>query len=1023
MAGRTKPLVMAIDGDVSGLQTAARAATRVSNDIADTIKAGEADVRASAAMYAAEFEKIANVSQTAMRQAADGISKDIARMVREAERASKLGQEFNPAGGFTSQGQQLLADNSRKLAVQLEQQAAAYERVAAAGGPLAVTMRSAAGEATLHAKALQLEANAAELVADELRKVEVATVNSGNAQELAGKKITGASGQMRAGMQQLSFQVGDVATQFSMGTPPMTIFAQQSGQVVQSLQLMSGETKGLLGVIGGPWGIVITAGVTILGSLAAKLIETGDATEELTEELKKNAAETEATREAKERFKTTEDGVRQAILDQRAALNEQIEGLKSQAQLAYEAAKANLAHEISIRNVTKAQIAAAIERNKEFQGSLASTDPRLASQFKVSQADIDGLKERLAEQDKLIAAAQQNLLQTESQYSIEQGKRLADPIEVIKSKYDGPNGLIEKARQRAVAEGKVGEALQRQVTLMEQARAKEIERARPGRGSAAPSVAEQASVGDMTALLQQLLPGVRITSTTGDRHVKGSDHYAGRAIDFVPAGGMGQFSYDEMLQMLRDAGVDIRRNSGGKLQFFGPGHGPKGPGDRSHDDHFHVAWQGKASPESAQRIAERQAEEAQRNRQALDSAMLASKQDQARLAREGVTDATELARIDKETIDAGLARKLAQNAKLKLDHAELDALDTANAETEKRAVDEKLRRELADKAYQQESARIDAAAELLQLEGDLATSLKERKKIAQRLLDLWRKQAEMAAAHQYDQDGNAANYAAAMLQIGQAYGLKQRSLDRDTQSPIADYRDQLKRSIEDTNEALDGVKVHALQNLEDGLLGLIDGTESVASAFKKMTASIIADLARIAIEKAILKVLPNLFHFAEGDVPGNATGHVPGFASGIISGPGTGTSDSIMAWHEALGPIRVSNGESIITAAGTRKHRRLLKAINDDTLPSFGPGFASGMIANAAYPSLPSGSSLRTSPGMNRGTFGGDGETIVRIQLDSDMLQGQIIQGAGRVVLETAPAIIGRAKSETIRDLSRPSLG
>lgn len=56
---------------------------------------------------------------------------------------------------------------------------------------------------------------------------------------------------------------------------------------------------------------------------------------------------------------------------------------------------------------------------------------------------------------------------------------------------------------------------------------------------------------------------------------------------------------------------------------------------------------------------------------------------------------------------------------------------------------------------------------------------------------------------------------------------------------------------------------------------------------------------------------------------------------GYISGPGTGTSDSIPAW--------LSNGEYVINAAATSKHKDLLTAINAGKFANGGPvGFAAG---------------------------------------------------------------------------------
>lgn len=90
-------------------------------------------------------------------------------------------------------------------------------------------------------------------------------------------RVTAVNGQARAGMQQLSFQVADIASGFASGIPPMQIFAQQSTQVVQAVQMMSTKTTGLIGFLGGPWGLVITAAATVVGSLVMKLWDAEDA--------------------------------------------------------------------------------------------------------------------------------------------------------------------------------------------------------------------------------------------------------------------------------------------------------------------------------------------------------------------------------------------------------------------------------------------------------------------------------------------------------------------------------------------------------------------------------------------------------------------------------------------------------------------------------------------------------------------------------------------------------------------------
>jgi len=72
---------------------------------------------------------------------------------------------------------------------------------------------------------------------------------------------------------------------------------------------------------------------------------------------------------------------------------------------------------------------------------------------------------------------------------------------------------------------------------------------------------------------------------------------------------------------------------------------------------------------------------------------------------------------------------------------------------------------------------------------------------------------------------------------------------------------------------------------------------------------------------------------AAGKILGSVWGAISGHADGgFIEGPGTGTSDSIVA--------RLSNGEYVVNAASTSKYRGLIDAINSDSLLGFADGGA-----------------------------------------------------------------------------------
>lgn len=109
----------------------------------------------------------------------------------------------------------------------------------------------------------------------------------GNAKrvEQSFKQIGAAAGQQKAGLQQLSYQIGDISTMYAMGAKPMQIFASQMGQVLQAVQLSVGGTSKFAAFLGGPWGMALTAGVVALTPFISKLFDTADAADTATNAL------------------------------------------------------------------------------------------------------------------------------------------------------------------------------------------------------------------------------------------------------------------------------------------------------------------------------------------------------------------------------------------------------------------------------------------------------------------------------------------------------------------------------------------------------------------------------------------------------------------------------------------------------------------------------------------------------------------------------------------------------------------
>lgn len=428
--------------------------------------------------------------------------------VRARSSAAELRNEF---GGAFAEVQKLAqtalvlprtASGSLNLSgeiAQLREAAAATDQRAQALRELSIAQTAAAASANVDAQALRLEADASAVgalaaerdaaairqriaaltaVQNELNKTTSATVAHANAQGNA----TISAGQQRAAMQQLGFQLGDVAQGFASGISPMQIFAQQSGQVIQALQLMTNKTTGFLGFLAGPWGAVLTASLVFLSPLVAKLFEFGDGLDGAIEKLKKEAAQQALTDRAKEAFGKTTEGVTAAINEQRKALDRLAESEKTAAQLAEEAAQRGL-RDILIRRQqieTKLQEAKVDADNAALQARLNPEGGALGAGLATQR--LDQINAELKANAASIETAQRNLRDASINLAVESGKKAADPLADTNRRFDqqikaaeaAAAAKINAANGSKAAIERESAALAKQTTEIEKSRAAAI---------------------------------------------------------------------------------------------------------------------------------------------------------------------------------------------------------------------------------------------------------------------------------------------------------------------------------------------------------------------------------------------------------------------------------------------------------------------------------------------------------------------------------------------------------------------
>lgn len=319
---------------------------------------------------------------------------------------------------------------------------------------------------------------------------------SSNAMDIQNKS----SGAAKAGMQQLNFQLNDMATMWAMGAPPMQIFSSQAGQLGQALALIaegsSAAGKGaqsvgsasddagadiegfgekaigvadkvqttnsklaaIAGFMTGPWGSATLIAVAVLAPVIANMLKFDNAIDDATGKLKEQAKEQEIARQAQERFKGSAEGVAAAIRDGTRATQEALDALRSSAIATNAKARENYALALSTRQATLAEIELAKVRAENAKGSwIGANGPNGAQSVVANQyaVEVDRLEGLLKEQEQLIKDAQQRINVTNIDMAAEQAAIMTDPVRKINAAFDEQVATLKRT---ATARAQAGQA-------------------------------------------------------------------------------------------------------------------------------------------------------------------------------------------------------------------------------------------------------------------------------------------------------------------------------------------------------------------------------------------------------------------------------------------------------------------------------------------------------------------------------------------------------------------------------------
>lgn len=773
----------------------------------------------------------------------------------------------------------------------------------------------------------------------------------------AADEISGGHQRMGASGMIAEHVIRAMSDSIAAGQSPVRALTMEMGRITEMMTMYAqttNQTEGAFGrfasFMGGPWGLAVSVGVAVLTPLVAKLVEGAD-------------AEDAATKAAKEH----KQAIDSLIKSQDAAVMTADEKLKRD----WQSVDAERQKTIAIRDTIAAnlELAKSNLRGAEGQTFGAAGGAGAGMAVAVYAGHLSDLEKQAAENKAAIAHLTNETRVAEGRYAKSQVEELSTPQGKIKRTFDR---LESDAQKEQVRTGDVAKytATMQELTTARQAQTKRLEESQRQTKQTARDNEQKGrpvSLNEAEDIVHSV--GGRVTSrvrSTGEQQVlydkyvaykdgRGpwaplaakpgtSEHERGQALDVAKAPGM---TLATLVEAFRARGVNLTERL-------------------DEGDHYHVAWgrKGKAAPTEEQLAKKREAElKKAANDDSSYQGELASAQSRYAKAQLGLADTSEK-RFEIDIVELRYAQQ--QKIKERADKVKAGSLTAPQAATLNK-IDSDTEKAAETAAYRKmiqanldiklagDKREIDRQTAMLQLQDQSAQTATERRRIGLQLLALEERlltdeaNRDIASKDPERQQRGTEVLAA----ISAQHDTRVANVNRQTQTPMESYREHLTKNVSDMNEALDGVKANALDGLETGLLGIVSGTESVGSAFRKMANSIISDLARIAIEKLIVKIIGGGI-FADGIVPGHANGIIPGFASGIIDGvirgPGTGRSDSIFGLMGGK-PIMVSNGESIMTEQATRLYGSTLKAMNDNTFPRF----ATGMVPDSAIylPTIP----------------------------------------------------------------------
>ena len=494
-------------------------------------------------------------------------------------------------------------------------------------------------------------------------------------------------------------QLQDVAISMLSGQRAGTVLAQQLPQLAFAMSNFGGKVGKVATQLSGPWGLALVAGSFLLGAFIDKLFGADEAADKAVKSTYDFTVVLDTRMLSVTKFTDAIDQLNQstrALIDTQALLadsslataNAGVEDAKKRiadidAQLkALGPAKDGLLSYVPGFNEDPTNAAkrdALLQQRRALADKLVGAEnARAQAELAIAQRRIDetidkaaGIKGRF---DRQIAELRVQRLESARSES-------SDPTIAAQER----NRLGDRYISQAEFDRQYAELRRNQDKALEAQKAAE----RDQRSKALPPV----TLSEVTKLVSGVLGGI-VTSTTGGKHVKGSYHYSGQAVDFVPRGGMGALTKDQIRQAFGSAGIQVKELLG--------------PGDKGHDDHFHVAFaKRRQSVEQVQDAIRRAEQQAQRMAEQLQRGIEAAAESVASLRGQFDQAPRDIDRASAAVIDLNQAiaeadKRLKDGGLTPDQRAVVEGTRKSAIETRDQIIPEFLKRPLTDQLSQQQ---------------------------------------------------------------------------------------------------------------------------------------------------------------------------------------------------------------------------------------------------------------------------------------------------------------------------------